>query len=340
MTKDITYRFYQYANHKHSFVPDLLPEHAMRLQPQQVLYLLQRRYGNEANAAFSFQYTVQSPVAYESSSAWLAKVNMVGINVRTIGNFWNIVKYALTLPSTQSSIHILPIWECGVVASLYGISSWNINQEFFSQELAYAFPHLDSVEKQLKVVINLLHLMEKSVGIDVIPHTDRYSEVVLANPHLFEWLQRKDTQITNHKANLHLTVQEKIIDFIKQYGSATYQLDFVDNIKDVFFTEKFPEHERLRVLFGEKYDLETRNYRRNQLIQFLYDEGYETVPATMGPPYRGIKVDTSENAKVIDQDGRIWRDYVITKPEQFSRVFGPLARYKLYEAKDNNKNCQ
>ncbi len=336
MSKDITYRFYQYANHKHSFVADLLPEQAMHLQPQQVFYLLQRRYGVETNRAFSFQHTVVSPVV-SNDSTWLKTVNMVGINVRTIGSFWNVVKYALTLPKSQSAIHLLPIWECGVVASLYGMASWNLNQEFFSAELAHAFPQLDTVEKQLKVVINLLHLMEKSVGIDVIPHTDRYSEIALANPYLFEWLQRKDTKIIKHNADLHLEVQEKIINFIKKYGSATYQLDFIEDIRSVFFSDKFPEHERIRVLFGEKYDLSSRNYRRNQLIQWLYEAGYETVPATMGPPYRGIKVDTSDDAKVVDKDGRVWRDYVITKPEQFSRVFGPLARYKLYEAKEDNK---
>jgi hypothetical protein len=341
MQRDVTYRFYQYANHKHSFVPDLLPEQAMGLQPHQIMYLLERRYGEAAtHAAFQYQHTTPSPVHHSPNSDWLKTVNMVGINVRTIGSFWNIVKYALTLPQSQSAIHILPIWECGVVASLYGMASWEINREFFSSELAYSFPHLDSVEKQLKVVINLLHLMEKTVGIDVIPHTDRYSEIALASPHLFEWLQRKDKKIIKHTANLHLEVQEKIIDFIEKYGSATYNLDFVGDFRKVFFTAAFPEHERLRVLFGEPFDLAGRTYRRNQLIQMLYEAGFETVPATMGPPYRGIKVDESESAKVIDKDGRVWRDYVITKPEKFSRVFGPLARYKLYEAKNDNKNWE
>lgn len=341
MQKDITYRFYQYANHKYSFVPDLLPEQAMSLQPRQIMYLLERRYGEAAtHAAFQYQHTTPSPASHVPNSAWLKTVNMVGINVRTIGSFWNIVKYALTLPQSQSSIHILPIWECGVVASLYGMASWEINREFFSPELAYVFPHLDSVEKQLKVVINLLHLMQKTVGIDVIPHTDRYAEIALASPHLFEWLQRKDKKIVKHTANLHLEVQEKILDFIEKYGSATYNLDFVDDVRKVFFTSVFPEHERLRVLFGEPFDLEGRTYRRNQLIQMLYEAGFETVPATMGPPYRGIKVDESESAKVVDKDGRVWRDYIITKPEKFSRVFGPLARYKLYEAKNNNKNWE
>lgn len=338
MNRDYTYRFYQYAMHEHSFVVDLLPEQAMYLQPHNVYYLLQRRYGDTVKYAFQFQHTTPSPVGQKSDSSWLKSVNMVGINVRTIGSFWNIVKYALTLPAEQSSIHILPIWECGVVASLYGMASWNINGEFFSPELHRAFPHLDTVEKQLKVVVNLLHLMGKSVGVDIIPHTDRYSEIVLANPSLFEWLQRKDTTILNHKANLYQTVEAKIIDFIELEGSATYNLDFVPNLRAVFFTPQFPENERLRVLFGEKDNLSRRNYRRNQLIQYLYEAGYETVPATMGPPYRGLRVDEREEAKVIDQDGRVWRDFVITKPEKFSRVFGPLARYCLYESKDNNRD--
>lgn len=334
------YRFYQYAQQSNSFVVGVLPEDILRLTPQNIFYLLEKRYGNAAREAFQHKTNIESPVAQNADSQWIKQTNMVGINVRTIGSFWNIVKYAMTLPSAQNSIHILPIWECGVVASLYGMASWNINTEFFSPELQWHFPHLDTVEKQLKVVVNLLHLMGKSVGMDVIPHTDRYSEIVLCNPFLFEWLQRKDVKIINHSADLYEKVQVKIIEFIALNGSATYNIDFIENIKTVFFTSQLPDYERSRILFGEKNNLKGRTERRNQLIQFLYEAGFETVPATMGPPYRGIEVDTNENAKTIDKDGRIWRDYKISKPEQFSRVFGPLARYKLHESKDKNKNWE
>jgi len=30
--------------------------------------------------------------------------------VRTIGHFWNVVKYALSLSKAQSAIHLLPYW--------------------------------------------------------------------------------------------------------------------------------------------------------------------------------------------------------------------------------------
>ena len=267
-------------------------------------------------------------------STWLKSVNTVGINVRTIQHFWNIIPYALTLPKAFNAIHILPIWEPGVVASLYGPSSWNINPEFYSPALQTYFPSLDTVEKQLKVVINILHLMEKSVGMDVVPHTDRYSEMALVHPAYFEWLQRDDLHILRQENDLYRKVESLIYEY-------TINNTLPESLpeQEAFFYQ-IPENERLNILFGEKYDYSERLFRRKQLVQLLYEQGYETVPATMGPPYRGIEVDPNPEAKVVDEEGRIWRDYRITQPQQFSRVFGPLARYRLYWSKDDNRNWE
>jgi hypothetical protein len=329
-----------YIAKKQSFIPNLLPEQAVQISAVQLAYILEKRFGQPAfYQALNPDNTVESPINQQQDGNWLQTVNMVGINVRTIGSFWNVVKYALTLPTAQSSVHLLPIWECGVVASLYGIASWNINPEFFDAELALAFPHLNTVEKQLKVVTNLLHLMGKTVGMDVIPHTDRYSEVALANPQFFEWLQRREFEIINHSENLHEKVQECILDFLYQNGEATSE-DYPKQKEDFFNNEIYSEENRLRLLFGEKMQLKSRTKRRNDLINHLFTEGYEPVPATMAPPYRGLEVDHREEAKTVDADGRVWRDYIITKPETMSRVFGPLARVKLYECKDENRNWE
>ena len=170
-----------YAGGQSSFVPFLLPELAVQLDGQLILGTLAQRLGpGTVQRALSPLQSIPSPVATEQSPAWIKRVNMVGVNVRTIQSFWNMVKYALTLPDSQSSIHLLPMWEPGVVASLYGMASWRINPEFFSTELYHLVPQLDTVEKQLKAVVNLLHAMGKTVGMDVIPHTDRYSEMVIA----------------------------------------------------------------------------------------------------------------------------------------------------------------
>lgn len=325
-----------YIAQNQTFIPNLLPEQAVQMPAVQLAYILEKKFGQQSFfQALNPENTIASPVQHHENTSWLKTVNMVGINVRTIGSFWNVVKYSLTLPKTQSSIHLLPIWECGVVASLYGIASWNINPEFFDDELAIAFPHLNTVEKQLKVVTNLLHLMGKTVGMDVIPHTDRYSEITLANPQFFEWLQRREFEITDHSENLHEKVQEAILDFLYQYGG-TFS-EYYPRQKEKFFdNDIFSEETRLRFLFGEKSNLQGRTERRNKLISHLFSIGYEPVPATMAPPYRGLEVDNREEAKTIDEDGRVWRDYVITKPEAMSRVFGPLARVKLYESKNDN----
>ena len=325
-----------YIAKNQTFIPNLLPEQAVQMPAVQLAYILEKRFGQQDfYNALNPENTIASPVQNHENANWLKTANMVGINVRTIDSFWNVIKYSLTLPKSQSSIHLLPIWECGVVASLYGIASWNINPAFFDIELAAAFPHLNTVEKQLKVVSNLLHLMGKTVGMDVIPHTDRYSEIALANPQFFEWLQRKEFEIVDHSENLHEEVQSSILDFIYQYGG-TFS-EYYPRQKEKFFDNNvFSEENRLRFLFGEKNNLEGRTQRRNKLISHLFSEGYEPVPATMAPPYRGLKVDNREEAKTVDEDGRIWRDYVMTKPEGMSRVFGPLARVKLYESKNDN----
>jgi hypothetical protein len=316
----------------------LMPADALRTPMSDVASHLAKHFGEDFFAALMPEHRIPSPAATHKDCAWMRTANTVGINVRTIGSFWNIIPYCLTLPKAQNTIHILPIWEPGVVASLYGPASWKINPEFYSSELAYNFPHLDSVEKQLKVVVNLLHLLGKNVGMDVVPHTDRYSEMVLANPEHFEWLQRQDLKIIRHNSDLWRAVRSLIFEYLTNFGPAITGWNSPRSEVELF--EALPEELRLALLFGEKHDYAGRLRRRKELIEVLYQMGYETVPATMGPPYRGIEVDPGPSARVIDEEGRVWLDYRITKPEKFSRVFGPLARYKLYFSQTDNANWE
>ena len=316
----------QFRSGSTSFIPGLLPELAVQLPGREVLTLLEERYGKkELEAALSPQHSIASPLADQKDTAWIQQTNMVGINVRTIQNFFNVLKYCLTIPKEQDSIHLLPIWEPGVVASLYGMASWQINSEFFSQEWFEICPHLDTPGKQLKALINLLHLMEKAVGMDVIPHTDRYSEIVLANPSHFEWMRRVGSKIVDHRANLHEEVEAAIREF--------------RNIKDSdFFATDYPESRRVEQLFGKPEDLNGRQHWRTALMQYLFGKGLEPVPATMAPPYRGLEVDPDTHFK--DGDGRVWYEYRMQQPEAQSRVFGPLTRFKLFERLDDNKDWQ
>ena len=311
-----------------------MPQEVLSLPFHDILGYLEALYGSELYRAFDHNQSIEGPTAGYGDTKWLQSANTVGINVRTIQHFWNIIPYALTLPRAFNAIHILPIWEPGVVASLYGPASWNINPEFRSDMLQSYFPTLDTVDKQLKVVINILHLIGKSVGMDVVPHTDRYAEMVLAHPSYFEWLQRDDLHIIQQGNDLYKKVEGLIYQYIL---NSTNPQSLPE--QEAFFYQ-LSEKERFNILFGEKYDYAERLFRRKQMVQLLYEQGFETVPATMGPPYRGIEVDPDPEAKVVDEEGRIWRDYRISKPQSFSRVFGPLARYRLYWSKDDNRNWE
>lgn len=324
-----------YLAGRYSFIAGLRPDIAVNLTAEQVLAIVQLRFGSETVLqALNPSVAIASPVVHEQDGHWIKGVHMVGVNVRTIGSFWRVVHYALTLPDSQSGIHLLPIWEPGVVASLYGMASWNINPAFFDADLANACPWLQTVEDQLKVVVNILHLLGKTVGMDVIPHTDRYAEIVLANPAYFEWLQRSDDVILSHRPDLYLAVEQLIRRWLLRVGPAVTGLGF-SAMEDDIFAATITENLRLQLLFGSVQDRTGRNDRRASLVDWLYAHGMEPVPATMGPPYRGLEVDPDPAAKSVDSAGRVWRDYRICQPTEMSRVFGPLSRYKFFETVDD-----
>jgi hypothetical protein len=309
---------------------------------------LRMRYGEAVRVAVSDEAVdldrplselpsaVRSPRADELDSSWMRRTNMVGVNVRTVSDYGGVVKYALTLPAAFDSLQLLPVWEPGVVESLYGIAGWNLNPEFFSDELYEYSPNLDTIEKQLRATSNLLHVMGKTVGMDVIPHTDRFSEPALCNPDLFEWMKVRDRQIVDHSDGLVREVEEAIHVWLTERGAAGGGPTPQDRTS-LFALD---EGERLALMFGPPDDLYGRIDRRIDLIKYLKWFGLEPVPATMGVPFRGIEVDPDPSHTVVDDYGMEWPDFVISEPELMSRVFSPLARFKLYERLDDNANWE
>lgn len=326
-------RLADFASGKTSWVVGLAPEQAMELSPTQVSELLHARLGAETfQACIDPEIRHPSPLAGTLDGEWLKSCHTVGVNVRTIGDFWKVLHYAITLPDHIRGIHLLPIWEPGVVGSLYGMASWELNPEFLSSDMYRMFPDIHKIEDQLIVVINLLHALDKVVGMDVIPHTDRYSEMVLCNPDHFEWLIRDGLLITDHREHLHEEAAQAIFEWLQQRGPA--QPSYA--MTGAFW--QLPEAKRRHLLFGLAEDYGGRQNRRIDLVDWLYHRGLEPVPATMAPPYRGLEVDPNPSAMTVDDAGRIWRDYKFTKPTTMSRAFGPLTRFKLYGRQNDNQD--
>jgi hypothetical protein len=329
-----------FASGRTSFVPNLLPDIAVQFTAYQTLDILHRRLGSATlQRALSPEQTIDSPVRGQASGKWLRTSNMVGVNVRTVGSFWNVVNYALTLPACHDSIHLLPVWEPGVVGSLYGMVSWQLNPEFFSDELARYVPALNTVEKQLRAVVNLLHALGRTVGMDVIPHTDRFSEMTLTYPRFFEWVRRDGPRLVDQSEGVTAQVETAIWTFLKKNGAADQTPVAIP--QSLFFDPAVPvvsDIKRHQMLFGEAHDYGGRLRRRLALIGHLVAQGFETLPMTMAPPYRGLHINPTDFVR--DQFGHIWYQYAFDKPEAMSRVFGPLARYKFFHAKDDNRTWE
>ncbi len=306
-----------------------MPADAQLLDAREILDALNRRLGPVLAKARRAHEQVASPVHREQNGSWLKRSNCVGINLRTTAGLLGALKFVLTLPPHIESVHLLPIFEPGVVGSLYGMVSWEINQEFFDPTWARIAPSMRHVNDQLRAFVNICHSLGKTVGLDVIPHTDRYAEIVLCNPWLFEWIKRNDTQLLDQRSDLHFEVEEAI------YSWNSGRSDALDARK--FFANS--EQEIRNKLFGDGMAWE-RNQRRDQLISYLYSRGYETLPATMAPPYRGLELDPREEAVTTDEQGRRWREFRFVAPQAMSRVFGPLTRYKLWDRLDDNKDWQ
>ena len=87
----------KYQSGKTSYVPNLLPQTAVQFSVHQTLDILQKRLGTDRmRQALDPQQSVPSPVLGQQNGQWLRQSRMVGINVRTIGSFWNVINYVLT----------------------------------------------------------------------------------------------------------------------------------------------------------------------------------------------------------------------------------------------------
>ena len=318
-----------FATGQRGYLDDAHPAAALRIPIRQVFDALQARLGPVLAQALDPAAQLPSPRLGQPDGQWLQRSYSVGVNVRTTGDLLGALKFVLTLPPQVDAIHLLPIFEPGVVGSLYGMASWRINAEFRSAQWAEFLPRQRHVDDQLRAFVNLCHALGKTVGLDVIPHVDRFSEIALCNPWLFEWVRRRDATLLDHRAGLHEEVMATICGY--RFGRSSPQL-----VREFFGR---PEQAIAFDLFGDGGAWD-RDARRDGLVQWLYDFGYETVPATMAPPYRGLALDADEAAVTVDHRGRRWRDYRLTAPTPMSRVFGPLTRYHLWETHDDNAHWQ
>ncbi len=273
--------------------------------------------------AFNIEQKFPSPVEFHTNSEWLKKSKIIGVNPRIIGTYFNIVKYAMTFP--EDAIHIMPVWEKGCDGGIYARVNWQLSDEWLDKELVgYGF---DTPEKQLKLVVNLLHSLGKKVGFDCVPHTDKFSEEVFLVPECFEWIRLNESKTEQIKYNdseeVYPQLKYAILNFLKEFGCADGS---EYNLEEDFYWLTFAQ--RKQILFG--YSLEQRTSRRVDLMNYVRRQGFETIPVTEHIPCRPIVFDGIKTNDFGD-----YADFKIENKGQAAKIFNAITPYRWYKI-DNN----
>jgi len=286
----------------------LNPIDCLNLSFKQSIDTLKTKLGEKLfNETLDINNFVKSPVADFKDTSWCQTLKIIGINPRITKTYWGIVKYAMSFP--ENGIHIMPLYKTGD-GSLYVQNNWELNEDFYDEDLANL--GFKTCEEQLKFIINILHAMGKIVGFDALAHCDNFSEIVLTNPKLFEWVKLNDdktAQIPFDKINynkLYLEVQNTIIDFLK-LPENTFELD---------------ENERNELIFPKNID---KFKRRMELRKAIRNNGIEPIPVVEHAPCRPVVFD-----KITKENNESWATFKVENKSNSARIFGAITPYKLY----------
>lgn len=291
----------------------LNPDDCLKLSFKQSFEILKNKIGAEnLNKALDINYKYPSVISGYKDTSWCKTLKITGINPRITKTFWGIVKYALTFP--EEGIHIMPLFKTGD-GSLYVQNSWELNDDFLDKDLIQA--GYKTAEEQLKLIINILHAMNKIVGFDALAHCDNFSQIVLINPSLFEWVklnEEKTAQIPYCEIDYNLLYKdvEKII------------IETLNLTEDIFEKD---EETRKNIIFPKNVN---EFQIRMKLRKAIRDKGYEPVPVVEHAPNRPIIF-----KRIEKNNAESWAVFEVRDKEQSAKIFGAITPYKLYPTDKN-----
>lgn len=249
-----------------------------------------------------------SCVSAKKDTKWAQTLKIVGINPRIAKTYLGIVKYAISFP--ERGIHLMPIFESGD-GSIYVQNSWKLSSEFLDEDLLNL--GYDTAEKQLKVCINLLHLLGKIVGFDATAHCDNFSKIVILNPKLFEWIklnEEKTEQLDFSKVDVNILYKEVENSIIDCVGAESNLFEL-------------SEKEREKIIFHPSAD---EFEQRMKLRSFIRGRGLEPLPVVEHSPMRPILFD-----KIARSQNNDWAVFKVRGRAPHSKIFGAITPYKLYK---------
>jgi hypothetical protein len=309
----------------------LPPEQLLNMPFDDSLNLLKERLGETTVNALLAGKDAPSPVAKEPDTTWFKRAKIVGVLPRVAGTYWGIVKYAMGCP--EDAFHLLPSFVAGYEGNAYALNNFRMSQEFLDpdlQKLGFTTP-----EAQLKLAINTLHAMGKTVGMDVTMHTDRFSEVVFTKPEWFDWLELSEDKskiLTRAEDPTRSQNAQKlrasVVKFLEAKGDGEGKSVEADRLK-AYLENQLEEPQAEALLFGRGGEAE-RDKRRVALMHWVRQEGLEPRPVVANPPYMPLRVKTLHKSA----DGTLWPEFTLPKQAKNlagELVYGSLGAYKFYD---------
>ncbi len=215
--------------------------------------------------------TVQSPHLGESDSGWFSRNDITFYNVRATGingqtgNFLQAAK--LLLGERAHSIHLAPFtrYDHNTIYSI--VAAYSTAPELWHPVLVEAkIQPLD----QVRLFVQAAHLLGKSVGYDLEPHTAQFSYLALEHPEAFRWVKI-------------YTPDPRWLDYYYT-PDTVYKPDnqrrIVSEVR--LFVRELMSHEGITTFeeeTGDSYSrLHTKHTCFQRAVQFLIRNGYWTVP--------------------------------------------------------------
>lgn len=132
-----------------------------------------------------------SPVAGERDDAWMTRASYGFVNVRATGpdpeQTGSFASASRLLPLLRvSALHLAPFFE-SVHGIVYCQTSFTIIADDVTH-LGWERAGFDRYD-QLRYLIDCCHLLGMSAGVDLTPHTARFSRLSVCDPELFRWVQ-------------------------------------------------------------------------------------------------------------------------------------------------------
>lgn len=181
-----------------------------------------------------------SPVAGRRDSSWMTDADFCFLNIRALspdpsqtGKISDALKI---LPVVRaSSFHLAPFFDC-TMDNLYAVDSLRIiTQDIVDETWEQAGI---SPGEQMRILLDAIHILGKTAGFDLEPHTSQFSRIVMEYPQHFRWIRlngKRDGLFRNarHETMLDEQHQKELVSEVRKIIAAELKKSGLASVEDL-----------------------------------------------------------------------------------------------------------